>query len=86
MRIGISASYFSSSHEPADFVLNVLGEYDDVVHPQASLPLTDLVGSTDKRNLVFPVGHIGVVVSSSAQKKLWPQVGAWLKKHDHVWH
>lgn len=67
-------------------VLNVLGEYDDVVHPQASLPLTDLVGSDDKRNLVFPVGHIGVVVSSSAQKKLWPQVGAWLKKHDHVLH
>jgi polyhydroxyalkanoate synthase len=67
-------------------VLNVLGEYDDVVHPQASLPLTDLVGSDDKRDLVFPVGHIGVVVSSSAQKKLWPQVGAWLKKHDHVLH
>src|SRR5712692_3261234 len=67
-------------------VLNVLGEYDDVVHPQASLPLTDLVGSDDKRNLVFPVGHIGVVVSSSAHKKLWPQVGAWLKKNDHVLH
>jgi polyhydroxyalkanoate synthase subunit PhaC len=65
-------------------VLNILGEYDDVVHPQTSLPLTDLVGSDDKRNLVFPVGHIGVVVSSSAQKKLWPQVGAWLKKHDHM--
>jgi len=67
-------------------VLNVLGEYDDVVHPQASLPLTDLVGSDDKGDLVFPVGHIGVVVSSSAQKKLWPQVGAWLKKHDLVLH
>ncbi|HKA52987.1 MAG TPA: alpha/beta fold hydrolase [Candidatus Binatia bacterium] len=67
-------------------VLNVLGEYDDVVHPQASLPLTDLVGSEDKHNLVFPVGHIGVVVSSSAHRKLWPQVGTWLKKHDHVLH
>jgi len=67
-------------------VLNVLGEHDDVVHPQASLSLTELVGSDDKRNLVFPAGHIGVVVSGSAQKKLWPQVGTWLKKHDQVLH
>jgi polyhydroxyalkanoate synthase len=63
-------------------VLNIAGEHDDVVHPQASLPLLDLVASRDKEQLLFPAGHIGVVVSSSAQKKLWPQVGAWLKKHD----
>jgi poly(3-hydroxyalkanoate) synthetase len=63
-------------------VLNVVGEYDDVVHPQASLALLDLIGSRNKRNLIFPAGHIGVVVSSSAQQHLWPQVGAWLKRHD----
>ena len=63
-------------------VLNVVGEYDDVVHPQASLALVDLIGSRHKQNLVFPAGHIGVVVSSSAQKHLWPQIGSWLKKHD----
>lgn len=63
-------------------VLNIAGEHDDVVQPQASLPLLDLVGSRDKEQLLFPAGHIGVVVSNSAQKKLWPQVGAWLKKHD----
>jgi polyhydroxyalkanoate synthase len=63
-------------------LLNIVGEHDDVVHPQASLPLTDLVGSADKQSLLFPAGHIGVVVSSGAQKKLWPQVGEWLKKHD----
>lgn len=63
-------------------VLNVIGEHDDVVHPQSSLALLDLVGSRNKQNLVFPAGHIGVVVSSSAQKHLWPQIGAWLKRHD----
>lgn len=63
-------------------VLNIAGEHDDVVHPQASLPLLDLIGSRDKEPLLFPAGHIGVVVSGGAQKKLWPQVGAWLKKHD----
>lgn len=60
-------------------VLNVLGEYDDVVHPRSSLPLFELVGSQDKQNLVFPSGHMGLAVSSASHKKLWPQVGHWLK-------
>lgn len=60
-------------------VLNVIGEYDDVVHPTSSLPLPELIGSVDKANLLFPTGHIGVVVSAAAHKKLWPQIGHWLK-------
>lgn len=63
-------------------VLSIVGEHDDVVDPQASLPLVDLVGSRDKGTLLFPAGHLGVVVSGSAQKQLWPQVGAWLRNHD----
>jgi polyhydroxyalkanoate synthase len=63
-------------------VLNVIGEHDDVVHPKSSLPLLDFIGSRDAQNLVFPTGHIGVVVSSGAHKKLWPQVGRWLKEHE----
>lgn len=66
-------------------VLNVIGEHDDVVHPRSSLPLLDLIGSDDARNLVFPTGHIGAAVSAAAQKKLWPQVGAWLKERDGQW-
>ena len=62
-------------------VLNVVGEYDDVVHPKSSLPLLTLVGSNDAHNLLFPTGHVGAVVSAAAHKKLWPQVGQWLKEH-----
>src|SRR5262245_5200010 len=62
-------------------VLNVVGEYDDVVHPKSSLPLVTLVGSNDARNLIFPTGHVGAVVSAAAHKKLWPQVGQWLREH-----
>jgi polyhydroxyalkanoate synthase len=61
-------------------VLNVIGEYDDVVHPQSSLPLLECIGSTDKMNSLLPAGHIGVVVSAGAHKKLWPQVGQWLQE------
>lgn len=62
-------------------VLNIVAEYDDVVHPQSSLPLLACVGSADKENLLFPTGHIGIAVSAAAHKKLWPQVGQWLKTH-----
>jgi poly[(R)-3-hydroxyalkanoate] polymerase subunit PhaC len=63
-------------------VLNVIGEHDDVVHPQSSLPLVEMIGSRDARNLIFPTGHIGAAVSAVAHKKLWPQVGVWLKDRD----
>jgi polyhydroxyalkanoate synthase len=63
-------------------LLNAIGEFDDVVFPASSLPLIDFVGSEDKRNLTFPAGHIGMVVSGGAQKQFWPQVGAWLAARD----
>ena len=63
-------------------VLNILGEYDRVAHPQSSLPLTELVGSRDKQNLVFPRGHVGLVLSRAAHQELWPQVGTWLQERD----
>jgi len=66
-------------------VLNVIAEHDTIVHPKSSLPFAEAVGSTDARNLLVPTGHMGVVVSGVAHKKLWPQVGAWLKERDGQW-
>ena len=63
-------------------LLNVVADLDDVVHPRSSLPLPEKVGSPDSRNLTFPTGHIGAVVSAGAIKKLWPQIGEWLADRD----
>lgn len=63
-------------------LLNIIAQYDAVVAPRSSLPLADLVGSDDKRNLVFPAGHVGTVFSSAAHRELWPQVGAWMAERD----
>jgi polyhydroxyalkanoate synthase subunit PhaC len=63
-------------------LLNVVAEFDDVVHPKSSLPLTTRAASFDTTTLTFPTGHIGAVVSGAAHKKLWPQIGSWLKQHD----
>jgi polyhydroxyalkanoate synthase len=59
-------------------LLNVVADYDDVVHPRSSLGLVDRVSSRDRRNLTFPTGHVGAMVSGAAHKQLWPQIGAWL--------
>ena len=63
-------------------LLNVIADHDDVVHPNASKPLPEFVGSDDKRNFHFPTGHIGAAVSTPAHKKLWPEVGKWLGERD----
>jgi polyhydroxyalkanoate synthase len=61
---------------------NMVADFDDVVHPNASKPLPALVGSEDNCNLHFPTGHIGAAVSSAALKKLWPEIGQWLIDRD----
>ena len=66
----------------ACLLLNVVAEIDDVVHPKASLPLPNFVGSTDRRDLSFPTGHIGAAVSGPALQKLWSEICRWLSDHD----
>ncbi|HEV8716061.1 MAG TPA: alpha/beta fold hydrolase [Candidatus Binatia bacterium] len=61
-------------------VLNLIGTYDDLVPPQSSSPFLDLIGSNDARNLFFPTSHIGTIISCTAQTRLWPQVGTWLRQ------
>lgn len=58
--------------------LNIVGQGDDLVPPQSSLPVTNEVGSTDKKSIEFPTGHVGLCVSSKAHVQLWPQVIKWL--------
>jgi polyhydroxyalkanoate synthase len=62
-------------------VLNLMASKDDLVPAAQSQPFTDLVGSKDKKTIIFPAGHIGLAVGSKAQKELWPQVCEWLGEH-----
>jgi polyhydroxyalkanoate synthase len=59
-------------------VLNVIGRNDDLVPSAQSLPFNDLVGSTDRKSIVFPTGHIGLAVGAKAQAQLWPEACQWL--------
>ena len=59
-------------------VLNIFGEQDHLVPPSCSRPLKKYVGTSDYTELAYPVGHIGMYVSSKTQKNLAPTVAKWL--------
>ncbi len=59
-------------------VLNIFGEQDHLVPPSCSRPLNKMVGSKDVTTLPFPLGHIGMYVSSRSQKELAPTVAKWI--------
>ncbi|MCX8081316.1 MAG: class III poly(R)-hydroxyalkanoic acid synthase subunit PhaC [Bacteroidia bacterium] len=63
-------------------LLNIYATEDHLVPPAATIPLNDLVGSTDKELYGFKGGHIGVFVGSKSQKELAPTVFKWLEKRD----
>jgi polyhydroxyalkanoate synthase len=58
-------------------VLQVVGEYDDLVPPEASKPFNDVVGSDETEVIEFPTGHIGISVSGSSHGEYWPRVAEW---------
>jgi polyhydroxyalkanoate synthase len=62
-------------------VLNIVGTKDDLVSAESSRTIIDVVASTDKQTIEFPTGHVGLCISKTAHKKLWPDVGKWLIEH-----
>jgi polyhydroxyalkanoate synthase len=64
-------------------LLNIYATEDHLVPPSSTIPLNELVGSTDKELYSFKGGHIGVFVGGKSQKELAPAVTAWLKQRDN---
>jgi polyhydroxyalkanoate synthase len=58
-------------------LLQIVGEHDNLVPPEASTPFNDVVGSDDTEVIEFPTGHIGISVSSSSHDEYWPRVADW---------
>lgn len=61
-------------------VLNIFAEQDHLVPPQASKALQSLIGTEDYTELSFRGGHIGIYVSSRAQKEVPDTIHDWLRK------
>jgi polyhydroxyalkanoate synthase len=61
-------------------ILNLVAQNDHLVPPSQSLPFNDAVGSSDRKTIAFPAGHIGMAVGSRAHRELWPKVCDWLEE------
>lgn len=60
-------------------ILNIYAEHDHLVPPASSWALEKYVASVDYTVRSFPVGHIGMYVSSKVQRDLPPTIVDWLK-------
>jgi len=59
-------------------VLNIYGERDHLVPPDASRALNGSTSSSDYSEISFKGGHIGIYVSGKAQQMVPPAIGRWL--------
>jgi polyhydroxyalkanoate synthase subunit PhaC len=60
----------------------IVFEHDNIVPWQNAAVLVEKIASTDKELLKLPGGHVGAVVSRSAQRGLWPKMSAFWAKRD----
>lgn len=60
-------------------VLNLYAQADHLVPPSASRPLGRLLGSSDYTEQGFAGGHIGIYVSSRAQREVPAAIDGWLR-------
>ena len=65
-------------------VVQVIGEYDHLIPPEASKPFNDVVGSDDTEIMEYSTGHIGLSVSRSTHENLWPAVAEWFAERSTV--
>ncbi len=64
--------------------LNIVGEKDHIVPPEAVGDLANLVGSDDVEELRLPAGHVGLVVGRTAQRHYLPAMAEWLERHSEL--
>ena len=58
---------------------NIIGEKDTIVPPEATDPLTALVGAGDGTETRLPAGHVGLVVGRTAQRHHIPAMASWIE-------
>jgi polyhydroxyalkanoate synthase len=61
-------------------LLIVTAEADHIAPPATTVPLLDLVQSTDVTHFARPGGHIGLMAGSKARAQIWPDLTRWLKE------
>ena len=65
-------------------VLQITGEYDHLIPSETSIPFNDVIASEDTDVIEYPTGHIGLSVSGSSHKNVWPEVCEWFEERSQL--
>ena len=58
--------------------LTIAARRDHIAPWRSVAVLDERIASADKTLLVLDSGHLGMVIGSDAQTRLWPRLGDWL--------
>lgn len=61
-------------------LFNIVAQHDNIVPPESSACLMDLVSSSDKELLQVKGGHHGLSIGPSALQTVWPRTASWLSE------
>jgi polyhydroxyalkanoate synthase len=59
-------------------LLHIMAQHDHIAPLAAARPLTSIVGSEDKEDVVLKGGHVSLVAGRNAWFRLWPKLSEWL--------
>jgi polyhydroxyalkanoate synthase subunit PhaC len=59
-------------------LLSIVAENDDLVSFESSLEINNNISSTKKRTIKVPGGHVGLCISNTAHKWIWPEAAEWI--------
>ena len=59
-------------------VLHIMAQHDHIAPFPSTHPLTTIVGSQDKEDIVLKGGHVSLVTGPNAWFRLWPRLSEWL--------
>ena len=59
-------------------VFNAMAEHDHIAPYAATKPLSSIVGSDEREDIVLKGGHVSLVAGKNAVGRLWPTVAQWL--------
>jgi polyhydroxyalkanoate synthase len=69
----------SSVRQP---ILSLVAKDDYITPPASAIAVERKAPKARHERIEWPGGHIGLATSGGAQKRLWPQVAAWLDARD----
>jgi polyhydroxyalkanoate synthase len=61
-------------------LLSVVAEHDHLAPRDSTKPLLDLVGSTDKEEVLLKGGHVSLIAGPNAVRRMWPRLDTWLSE------